>query len=395
MKRYLIKLGEISLKGQNRNIFQKRLAKNIKDKFEPYKVNIQSQKGRLFATSEEEIPYDIAKKVLSTTFGLDGWAECVSSKDKTVEGLNSFIDAEIQKDGWLTDIFTFKVITKREDKKFPLNSYEISCLAADKILTKNPNAKVNLKNPEKILYIEIRKEIYIYSSLQKGVRGLPVGTAGQGLSLLSGGIDSPVSTYLMASRGLRQELLYFHAYPYTTDEAKEKVVELARKLSPYLNGAVLHIVSFTELEIQIQKHGFEREKTLMLRASMIKAAEMLAKKRRLSCLVTGEALAQVASQTLEALDFTSSFTDMNILRPLVGLEKETIIRYAQTIGTFETSILPYQDCCVLFSPKHPKTKPERNKLILGFERLNLDSVIRKAVDESTTIYIKPNLHENL
>lgn len=390
MKRYLIKLGEISLKGQNRNIFQKRLAKNIKDKFEPYTVNVASQKGRLFVTSNDDIPYEKAKKVLSTTFGLDGWAECASSNDKTKEGLDAFVTSEINKGTWLTDTFTFKIITKREDKKFPLNSYEISCLAADKILLQNPNAKVNLKNPERILYIEVRKELYIYSSLEKGIRGLPVGTAGQGLSLLSGGIDSPVSSYLMASRGLREELLYFHAYPYTTDEAKEKVVELARKLSPYLNGVVLHIVSFTELEIQIQKYGFEREKTLMLRASMIKAAEMLAKKRHLSCLVTGEALAQVASQTLEALDFTSSFTNMNILRPLVGLEKETIINYAKAIGTFETSILPYQDCCVLFSPKHPKTKPEKEKLTIGFEKLNLDEIIKKAVADAEMIYIKAN-----
>lgn len=390
MKRYLIKLGEISLKGQNRNIFQKRLAKNIKDKFEPYTVNVASQKGRLFVTSNDDIPYEKAKKVLSTTFGLDGWAECASSNDKTKEGLDAFVTSEINKGTWLTDTFTFKIITKREDKKFPLTSYEISCLAADKILLQNPNAKVNLKNPERILYIEVRKELYIYSSLEKGIRGLPVGTAGQGLSLLSGGIDSPVSSYLMASRGLREELLYFHAYPYTTDEAKEKVVELARKLSPYLNGVVLHIVSFTELEIQIQKYGFEREKTLMLRASMIKAAEMLAKKRHLSCLVTGEALAQVASQTLEALDFTSSFTNMNILRPLVGLEKETIINYAKAIGTFETSILPYQDCCVLFSPKHPKTKPEKEKLTIGFEKLNLDEIIKKAVADAEMIYIKAN-----
>lgn len=390
MKRYLIKLGEISLKGQNRNVFQKRLAKNIKDKFEPYKVEIRSQKGRLFVTSDEDIPYERAKKVLSTTFGIDGWAECSSEADKTFDGLNKIIDNEINKDEWRNGKFTFKVITKREDKKFLLNSYDISCLAADKILTQNKDASVNLKNLDKILYIEVRKEIFVYSTLEKAPRGLPVGSAGQGLSLLSGGIDSPVSTYLMASRGLREELLYFHAYPYTTDEAKEKVVELARKLSPYLNGTVLHIVSFTELEIQIQKNGFEREKTLMLRASMVKAASLLAKRRHLSCLITGEALSQVASQTLEALAFTSSFTDLNILRPLVGIDKGEIIEKAKMIGTFETSILPYQDCCVLFSPKHPKTKPEKEKLIKGFEKLDLDSIIEKAVNEAESIYIKAN-----
>lgn len=388
MKKYLIRLGEISLKGLNRTSFQARLCNNIKEKLLPHHVKIQSQKGRLFLYTEDDVPRDLVFRVLNTTFGLDGYSECHSTEDKTVDGLFALVDKVIS-DNFDDGITTFKVDARREDKRFPLSSYQIECQIGGKILEKYPKLKVDVKKPERVLYVEIRKDIFVYSSRIKGRRGLPVGTAGKGLSLLSGGIDSPVSSYLIASRGVKLELLYFHAYPYTTDEAKEKVISLARTIAPYLQGTVLHIVSFTELEKVIAKNGYENEKTLMLRAGMVKAAEKLAKIRRCECIVTGEALSQVASQTLKALDFTSSLTTYNILRPLVGLDKAEIIERAKEIGTYETSILPYADCCVLFSPKHPKTKPQKDKLTKGYEALNLDDVIEKAVNEREVVYIKP------
>lgn len=388
MKRYLIRLGEISLKGLNRTSFQARLVNNIKEKLLPDRVTIHSQKGRLFLITEDSVPCERVYRVLSTTFGLDGFSECHSTSDKSVKGLYELVD-KIIANNFDENITNFKVDAKREDKSFPLSSYQIECEIGGKILEKYPKLKVNVKKPERVLYIEIRKEIYVYSSRERGKRGLPVGTAGKGLSLLSGGIDSPVSSYLIASRGLKLELLYFHAYPYTTDEAKQKVITLAKTIAPYLQGTVLHIVSFTELEQHIAKNGYENEKTLMLRAAMIKAADKLAHKRRCECIVTGEALSQVASQTLKALDFTSSFTPYNILRPLVGLDKAEIIERAKEIGTYEISILPYADCCVLFSPKHPKTRPQKEKLTEGFNALNLDDVIERAVETRETIYIPP------
>lgn len=387
MTKYLIKLGEISLKGLNRKSFQARLINNIKEKLLPLRCAIKSQKGRLFLTSEADDKKRI-ERVLSSTFGIDGYAECRICKEKTEEALIKALQEEIENDSYENTLFKAEV--RREDKSFPLSSYDIACRAGGVVLDKYPSAKVSLKNPQKTIYIEVRNEIYIYSSSKKGSRGLPVGSAGKGLSLLSGGIDSPVSSYLMAKRGMKEELLYFHAYPYTTDDAKNKVIALARTIAPYLQGTVLHIISFTDLENQIAKKGYENEKTLMLRAAMIKAADSLAKKRRCSCLITGEALSQVASQTLQALEFTSSFTELNILRPLIGLDKQEIIDRAKYIKTYETSILPYADCCVLFSPKHPKTKPDRDKLIKSFENLELDKIIEEAVEKRESIYIKAN-----
>lgn len=390
MKRYLVRLGEISLKGLNRTSFQNRLSNNIREKFLPHKIKIQGQKGRLFITTEDDVPYKKVEGILSSTFGIDGWAFCKSSTEKTKESLIKLIQEELNTDTFKDGKGTFRVTAKREDKAFPLNSYDIECLGGGEVLKRYPDMKVQLNKPEKTLYIEIRKELFVYSSRSSGIKGLPVGSSGKGLSLLSGGIDSPVSSYMMASRGMSLELLYFHAYPYTTDEAKMKVITLAKTLAPYLQKTILHIVSFTELEIQIQKNGYENEKTLMLRAAMVKAADLLAKKRRAKCIVTGEALSQVASQTLEAMDFTSSLTDFNILRPLVGLDKGDIIERAKMIGTFETSILPYDDCCVIFSPKHPKTKPDKEKLLKGYDALQLDKIIEKAVEEREIIYIAAN-----
>lgn len=389
MNKYLIKLGEISLKGLNRASFQTRLSHNIKDKILPDKCKIRSQKGRLFLEAEESVDTKKIEKALSTTFGIEGWAKCLTSDVKTIDTIIDLVFKAIDKNDY-KEGSTFKVETRREDKSFPLRSYDVSCTIGEKILTTFKGTKVKLKNPDNIIYVEIRKEISVYTSSNKGVSGLPVGSSGKGISLLSGGIDSPVSSYLMAKRGMKLELLYFHAYPYTSDEAKEKVVTLAKTIAPYLNGTVLHIVSFTELELKILKNGYENQKTLMLRAAMVKASECLAKLRRADALITGEALSQVASQTIKALDFTSSMTDYLILRPLVGFCKEEIISISKQINTFETSILPYQDCCVLFSPKHPKTRPDREKMIKAYQDLNLDEEIKKAVDERETIYIKAN-----
>ena len=244
---------------------------------------------------------------------------------------------------------------------------------------------VDLKHPEHTLTCEIRNDVYLYTSEKKGESGLPYATAGKGMLLLSGGIDSPVAGYMMAKRGMKLDAIYFHAYPYTSEMALEKVKKLASIIAPYLGGLRLFVVPFTEGQEYIRDHGYEEEATLMFRASMMRTAERIALENGGNAIVTGEALSQVASQTLDAMSFTDSMTELLVLRPLVGMDKEEITRNAERIGTYETSILPYEDCCVVFSPKHPVTRPVKSIIRKHFEALAMDEMIDKAV-KNTVVY---------
>ncbi len=381
---YLIKLGEISLKGQNRVFFEKQLRHNIKDKLRPYHSECVKQKGRLFFYIDENCPEEVIEKAMKTTFGIVGYARAMVA-DKTIESILEKSRILCEKAA-LDGKGNFKVVTKREDKRFPLSSYEISCKAAEVIASIYPEMGVNLTSPDFTLHIEVRKEVFLYTTSSKGMGGLPAGTAGRGLLLLSGGIDSPVAGAMMAKRGMKMDCLYFHAYPYTSELALEKVKTLAKQIAPYLNGTKLFVVPFTEQQLYLRDNAYEDETTLMFRACMVQVAERLCKEKDLQCLITGEALSQVASQTLPAMSFTDSMTDMLILRPLVGMDKEEIITVAKSIGTYETSILPYEDCCVIFSPKHPVTNPVKSVMQEHFARLNMDEMLDKAVKE-TEVFI--------
>ncbi len=382
-KLYLVRLGEISLKGLNRPFFEKILKNNIKLKLRPFHNSVTKQKGRLYFEIDSNCSDEQCELAFSTTFGVVGYAKCVKCK-KDPQIIRETVRALI-KEYKFTDEGTFKVQAKRSDKSFELSSYDLSCEIAKVINEEYPKLTVNLKNPDNILYIEIRNKAYIYTSEKKGPNGLPVSTAGKGMLLLSGGIDSPVAGYKMASRGLKMECIYFHAYPYTSDMALEKVKILASKIAPFLQGTRLHVVPFTDQQLWIKSHCNEEETTLMFRACMMKVATMLAKKNNGSCLVTGEALSQVASQTLDSMAFTDSTTDMLIIRPLVGMNKEEIMITANNIDTYETSILPYEDCCVIFSPKHPLTRPVIEVQTQHYNEMNIDSLLEKAVEE-TIIY---------
>ena len=244
---------------------------------------------------------------------------------------------------------------------------------------------MDLDHPDYTLTCEIRNEAYLYTDENKGEGGLPSGTAGKGMLLLSGGIDSPVAGYMMARRGMRADAIYFHAYPYTSELALEKVKTLASLIAPYLQGLRLFVVPFTEGQLHIRDNGYEEEATLMFRAAMMKTAERIATANGASAIITGEALSQVASQTIDAMSFTDSMTDLLVIRPLVGMDKEEIIEKAKRIGTYDTSILPYEDCCVVFSPKHPVTRPVKSVSKRHFEELSMDGIIEKAIRE-TAVY---------
>ena len=382
-KLYLIKLGEISLKGQNRALFENRLRHNIKDKLRPYHSNVVKQKGRIFFYIDPECPDEVIDKALSTTFGIIAYAEAVVC-EKNMDLIREKAEYLIKKAG-LTGKESFKVQSRREDKGFELSSYQISCDLADLIHNIYPDMRVDLTNPNFVLNVEIRSEAYLYTSQKKGIGGLPSGTAGKGILLLSGGIDSPVAGFEMAKRGVNLDCLYFHAYPYTSDEALEKVKTLAKLISPYLGGTRLFVVPFTQQQLYIRDNAYEDETTLMFRACMMQVAERLCNERGYNAIITGEALSQVASQTLPAMAFTDSMTDYLVLRPLVGMDKEEIISISKKIGTYETSILPFEDCCVIFSPKHPVTNPDKKLMTKHFEKLDMGQMLDQAVRE-TKIY---------
>jgi thiamine biosynthesis protein ThiI len=378
MTLYLVRLGEISLKGQNRSFFEKKLKDNIKYKLRPFKNFFKKQKGRLYIEVEAAAPEDLVRRALATSFGVVGYSKATTCK-KDMEDIREAAVAIAASDHFLKNTKTFKVETVRADKKFSLTSYEISGDLGHQILTAQPDLSVDVHHPDKTLYVEIRDKAYLYASLEPGPGGLPVGTAGRGMLMLSGGIDSPVAAYRMAKRGLRQEAVYFHAYPYTSDEAKEKVVELARILSPYCSGITLHIVPFTDVQLHIKTHSNAEENTLLMRACMVRIANLLANKRDCLAIVTGESLSQVASQTLESLAFTNSMSQLPIFRPLIGMDKGEIVETSREIGTYETSILPYEDCCTIFSPKHPLVRPHLERITANYNAMGIEEVLDQAV----------------
>ncbi len=383
---YLIKLGEIVLKGENRNFFERKLRKNIKKKLSSYSPRFVTQKGRLFLRVLD-CPFEIVSSALKTTFGIQGFSPALSVNKTLDDILNAVLKlmSSTPKEKWKT---TFKITSRRADKSFPFSSYEICCKAGDTVLQSYPNIKVDVHNLDTTISIEVRDRAYIYISSEKGPGGLPVGCAGKGLLLLSGGIDSPVAGFLMAKRGLRQDAIYFHTYPYTSDEALGKVKKLAAIVSEYIPEMNLYVVPFTAVQLEINRNSHDEERTLLMRYAMVKIANRVADKIYAKCLVTGEALSQVASQTLESLILTDSASDLLIFRPLIGLDKEEIITKAKRIGTYETSILPYEDCCTIFSPEHPLVKPEKAKLTEAYQKINLEPMVLEAVAETLNTKIK-------
>jgi tRNA uracil 4-sulfurtransferase len=357
---------EISLKGLNKKYFEDLLVTNIRKSI-GNGYRIQKESGRIYIDTYSEELADKVRKV----FGVIGVAEA----EIVEKEMDKIGEVAIRQMKQLEGVKTFKVESRRGDKKFPLQSLEISREIGGMILQNVEGLTVDVRNPEIVVNIEIRDKAYIYTKLLKGVAGMPYGSAGKGVLLLSGGIDSPVAGYMMAKRGLELVCVYYHSHPYTSERAKEKVIELAKKLSVYTGSIKLYVAPFTEIQMQIIEKCKENELTIIMRRYMMQVAEQVAKLENALALVTGESLGQVASQTLESMHVTNSDLEMPVFRPVVGMDKIDITDIARQIDTFETSILPFEDCCTIFVPKHPKTKPRLEDIKKSEEALDKDQLI--------------------
>lgn len=369
---YLAKLGELTLKGSNLQEFENLLTKNTKKCLAGKNVKIQLRAGRLYIECEEE-DCQTVEFTLNHLLGITGWAKTVTC-EKSIEAINEAV-FEIAKIQAEKGAKTFKIDARRSDKKFPLNSYQICCESAGKV---ESIMKVDVHKPDVVIYVEVREKVFVYVDSNVGCRGLPVGSSGKGLLLLSGGLDSPVAGYRMLRRGMKIECCYFHSYPYTSEEAKQKVVTLAQKLAYYGITTYLNIIPFTDVQMKIKEKAPEAWSTLILRVCMMKVANILAKRCNAKCIITGESVGQVASQTIENMTVTEHFSEFPLLRPLCGMDKEEIIKDAYFIDTYETSILPYEDCCVLFSPRHPVLRGTVEQAEEIYKSLEVDDLINEA-----------------
>jgi thiamine biosynthesis protein ThiI len=373
----LARLGEIALKGMNRGKFEGQLMRNIKWRLRDlgkFEIN-QSQSRIWISNNDQDIDLSLVMDRVCKVFGLVSVSPVRKFKgDLTEIGRQSIAYiADLLSDGKAR---SFKVESKRGNKLFPYNSPQISNEIGGLLLNTFPDLlTVDVHNPDFTFYVEVRDYIYIYHTVIKAQKGLPVGMGGKGMLLLSGGIDSPVAGYMMSSRGMQIEAVYFHAFPFTSNQAKEKVVDLARLLTPFTGALRLHVVNFTEIQLQIRDHCPEDMITIVMRRMMMRIAEKLAEKHNCKALITGESLGQVASQTLEALCTTDSVVARPVFRPLIGMDKDDTVQIARRIGTFETSILPYEDCCTVFVAKHPKTHPSLLHASDAESSLDIDELV--------------------
>lgn len=378
----LLKFGELFLKGKNKKDFENLLMENIKAKLSSFKYKISYTLGRIVISDYELDDEWAIVEELKTVFGLIGVSKAVEV-DTSEENIFAYASS-ISLSG------TFRVNAKRADKKFPLSSMELERKLGEVILTHNENLKVDLHNPEHIVYVEIRfnNKTYIYYETIKCAGGLPLGSAGKALLLLSGGIDSPVAGYLMAKRGLKLEAVHFHSYPYTSEQAKEKVIELGRKLTKYCDEIKLHIVSFTKVQEQIHMNCDSEYMITIMRRIMMRVAEKICKENDLGAIITGESLGQVASQTMPSINVTNSVVSLPVFRPLIAFDKEDIIEIAKEIDTYDTSILPYEDCCTVFLPKYPVIKPTIRRAEYNEKFLNVDALVDEAIATKEEVILK-------
>ena len=389
---FLIKYGEIAVKGKNRRVFEDALGKQMRIALRRVEgsFEVEKQNGRFFVHCSGEYDYEGAVGALKKVFGIVGICPVYVFADEGVQALKdnacSFVDAMYpDKD------FTFKVQARRSNKNFPLNSMEINRDVGEAVLNAFPTLKVDVHNPDVNLYIEMREAVYLYSTVIPGAGGMPVGTAGKAMLLLSGGIDSPVAGVRIAKRGAYLEAVYFHAPPYTSERAKEKVVDLARIMSSYTGHFKLHVVNFTDIQMEIYEKCPHEELTIIMRRYMMRIAEAFALESGCLGLVTGESIGQVASQTMQSLRATNEVCTLPVYRPLIGFDKQEIIDEAEKIGTFETSILPYEDCCTIFVAKHPVTKPDVETIRESEKNLaeKIDAMVAEAIRTAQTISIRP------
>lgn len=387
-KAFMIKYAEIGTKGKNRYVFEDVLCSRINEHIEKLgEFVIRKEFGRIYIEACSDYDYEDVVGELQKVFGIVGICPIVvednvgfdSIRDKSIEYMqNRYGNKEL----------SFKVYTRRADKSFPMQSMEVNSEVGHYILEQFPEYKVDVHNPDVMLTIEIRDKIYIYSEIIKGAGGLPVGTNGKAMLLLSGGIDSPVAGYMISKRGVELEAVYFNAPPYTSERAKQKVIDLARIVSGYSGPIKLHIVNFTDIQLAIYEKCPHDELTIIMRRYMMRIAEHIANNNGCQALITGESIGQVASQTMQSLYCTNEVCSIPVFRPCIGMDKQDIIDISEKIDTYETSILPYEDCCTIFVAKHPVTKP--NLDIIKRSETKLDDVIEdlynKAIETIEVIY---------
>lgn len=377
-KAFLIKYAEIGLKGNNRYIFENALCDRIMDTLEPLGgFKVFKEQGRIFVECPDEYDYEETVEALQRVFGISSFCPVVTVVDSDWENLTQAVGDYVEATYPALD-FTFKVFAKRADKNYPLQSPEICSRMGAYLLKRFPNLKVDVHNPEVSINVEVRTKSYIYSVEIPGPGGMPVGSNGKAMLLLSGGIDSPVAGYMIAKRGVTVDAVYFHAPPYTSERAKQKVVDLAKKISRYAGRMKLFVVNFTDIQLYIYDKCPHEELTIIMRRYMMRIAEHLAREEKCLGLITGESIGQVASQTMHSMAATNEVCTMPVYRPLIAFDKKDIVEIAKTIDTYETSIQPYEDCCTIFVAKHPVTKP--NVKQIGYSEKKLEEKIDELVE---------------
>lgn len=388
---FLLKYGEIGIKGKNRYLFEDALVRQIRFALKDVdgQFDVHKSQARIYVDCEGDYDYEDTVEHLKRVFGIVGICPVVRMEDQGFEKLKedvvSYMD-EMYPDKNLT----FKVEARRARKTYPQTSMEINCDLGEVILEAFPETKVDVHHPDVMLNVEIRNEIYVYSQIIPGAGGMPVGTNGKAMLLLSGGIDSPVAGYMISKRGVGIEATYFHAPPYTSERAKQKVVDLARIVSRYSGPVKLHVVNFTDIQLYIYDQCPHDELTIIMRRYMMRIAEHFAKKDGCLGLITGESIGQVASQTMQSLAATNDVCTVPVYRPVIGFDKQEIVDIAEKIGTYETSIQPFEDCCTIFVAKHPVTKPNVEVIRRSEEKLaeKIDQLVREAIDTVEVIEVK-------
>ena len=390
-KSFLIKYAEIGLKGKNRSYFEDCLVNQIRQNLSLLgEYRVTKEQGRIYVDCPDGYDYDDTVSCLSKIFGIVGFMPVVEIESTNWQDICD-MTVRFVEESFADKNFTFKMFCKRGDKSYPKTSPEIAADLGGVLLEHFPGLSVDVRNPQKNITVEVRSHAYIYSDGYKGVGGMPVGCNGKAMLLLSGGIDSPVAGYMIAKRGVSIDATYFHSPPYTSERARQKVIDLAKRISLYTGPIKLNIVNFTDIQMYIYETCPHEELTILMRRYMMRIAEEIANRSNCLALITGESVGQVASQTMQSLICTNAVCDLPVYRPLIGFDKSEIVEISQRIGTFETSILPYEDCCTIYVAKHPVTKPIL-KVIERSEKLleeKIDAMVEKAIDEREVLKIKP------
>lgn len=393
---FLIKYGEIGIKGKNRHLFEDALVRQIRYALKDVdgEFSVYKSQARIYVDCEGDYDYDETVESLKRVFGIVGICPVVRKEDEGFEKLKDDVVAYMD-EMYPDKKITFKVEARRARKTYPLNSMEINCLVGEAVLEAFPEIRVDVHKPDVMLHIEVRNQVYIYSEIIPGPGGMPVGTNGKAMLLLSGGIDSPVAGYMVSKRGVGIEATYFHAPPYTSERAKQKVVDLAKLVAKYAGPIKLHVVNFTDIQLYIYDKCPHDELTIIMRRYMMKIAEHFAKEDGCLGLITGESIGQVASQTMQSLVATNAVCTMPVFRPVIAFDKQDIIDIAEKINTFETSILPYEDCCTTFVAKHPVTKPDLERIEKSETHLSekIDEMFETAVTTREIIKVSPDSEE--